>query len=292
MGETPKTALAHQLPITNYQSHRVRSSKVKNSMSVPLLRLGDSFDSYTSGEVNIHPSAVIAPGVILQAAANSKIIIGPGVCIGMGTILQVSEGILEIEAGANLGAGFLMVGQGKVGANACIGASTTVFNCSIAPQQVVPPGSILGDTSRQIGYQVEPEPTDIDATSDDAPSTEPEPAAPEQKTISSTTQFSAAAFVELKHQSTSVSQPTPTPKSQSPPEEEMAQASDLSYSTTAMPDSTAPSEQESQPSPPKIDSPNSFGTHIYGQGSINRLLTTLFPHRQSLSDQKSDNLSE
>ncbi|MUG94746.1 transferase [Scytonema sp. UIC 10036] len=119
-------------------------------MSVPPLRLRDSFDSYIGGEVIIHPSAVIAPGVILQAAPNSKIIIGSGVCIGMGSILQVHEGTLEVEAGANLGAGFLMVGQGKIGANACIGAATTVFNCSVDSGQVVAPGSVIGDSSRRI----------------------------------------------------------------------------------------------------------------------------------------------
>ncbi|KAF3888419.1 MULTISPECIES: LbetaH domain-containing protein [Nostocales] len=119
-------------------------------MSVPPLRLRDSFDSYIGGEVIIHPSAVIAPGVILQAAPNSKIIIGSGVCIGMGSILQVHEGILEVGAGANLGAGFLMVGQGKIGANACIGAATTVFNCSVDSGQVVAPGSVIGDSSRRM----------------------------------------------------------------------------------------------------------------------------------------------
>ncbi len=47
-------------------------------MSVPPLRLSDNFDSYISGEVTIHPSAVLAPGVILQAATNSKISHRPG----------------------------------------------------------------------------------------------------------------------------------------------------------------------------------------------------------------------
>ncbi|GAA6615075.1 transferase [Scytonema sp. NUACC26] len=127
-------------------------------MSVPPLRplrLRDSFDSYVGGEVIIHPSAVIAPGVILQAAPNSKIIIGSGVCIGMGSILQVHQGTLEVEAGANLGAGFLMVGQGKIGANACIGAATTVFNCSVDSGQVVAPGSVIGDSSRRITVSAE-----------------------------------------------------------------------------------------------------------------------------------------
>ncbi len=33
-----------------------------------------------------------------------------------------------------------MVGKGKIGANACIGSATTVFNYSVEPGQVVPPG--------------------------------------------------------------------------------------------------------------------------------------------------------
>ncbi|MBD2666599.1 transferase [Richelia sinica] len=247
-------------------------------MSVPLLRLSDNFSSYISGEVNIHPSAVLAPGVILQAAANSRIIIGAGVCIGMGSILQVNEGTLEIEAGANLGAGFLMVGQGKIGASACIGAATTVFNCSVAPGQVVPPGSILGDVSRQMGEAEPQSPSPSTSTSTNTPE------ATTEETVVSSTQISAA-FVELKHQSTtnSISVPSPpTPKSQSPPPEE----------TPLADASPSPESPEPEPSAADTQSPNSFGTQIYGQGSIQRLLTTLFPHRQALNDQGSDNSSE
>lgn len=179
-------------------------------MSVSLLRLGDRFDSHIHGDVIIHPSAVLAPGIILQASTNSKIVIGAGVCLGMGSILQISEGILEIETGANLGAGFLMVGEGKIGANACIGSATTVFNCSVAPGQVVPPGSILGDSSRQI----------VEASAKQPESTPPqieeqEKQQEEEKVISST-QVSCGAVEDLKDQSTPISQPSPTPKSQSP----------------------------------------------------------------------------
>jgi carbon dioxide concentrating mechanism protein CcmN len=256
-------------------------------MSVPLLRLSDNFDKYISGEVNIHKSAVLAPGVILQAAANSKIIIGPGVCIGMGSILQVNEGILEVEAGANLGAGFLMVGPGKIGANACIGSATTVFHCSVAPEQVVPPGSILGDSSRQIDEKLKEEPTSTNPTLINPPE-----AQPEEKVINST-QFSAAAFIDFKQQSTSVSPPSPTPKSQSPPVAETPLDTDSTPTETILPGSPETNTQESETSPANTDEAhNTFGTQIYGQGSINRLLTTLFPHRQSLSDQNSDNRLE
>ncbi|MEO3704914.1 transferase [Trichormus azollae] len=255
-------------------------------MSVPLLRLSDNFDKYISGEVNIHKSVVLAPGVILQAAANSKIIIGPGVCIGMGSILQVNEGILEVEAGANLGAGFLMVGPGKIGANACIGAATTVFNCSVAPEQVIPSGSVLGDNSRQIDQNLQEEPTSTNTTSTNPPEQQPE------KKVITTTQFSAAAFIDFKQQSTSLSPPSPTPKSQSPPVAETPLVTDSIPTETTLPGSLETNSQESEPSLAKTEPNNTFGTQIYGKGSINRLLITLFPHRQSLSDENSEELSE
>ena len=268
-------------------------------MSVSLLRLGDRFDSHIHGDVIIHPSAVLAPGIIIQAAINSTIVIGAGVCLGMGSILQVSEGILEIEAGANLGAGFLMVGQGKIGANACIGSATTVFNCSVAPGQVIPSGSILGDNSRQIvePLAAQPESTNppTEKPEESAKKTESSHSQPEkpedQEKFISSTQLSVAAFLEFKHQSTPVSQSSPTPKSQSPPEAETAVVGDSISEETTLPESTADFTQNLEPSESDIETHNIFGTQIYGQGSINRLLTTLFPHRQSLNNQNSDNSS-
>jgi carbon dioxide concentrating mechanism protein CcmN len=200
----------------------------------------------------------------------------------MGSILQVSEGILEIEAGANLGAGFLMVGQGKIGANACIGAATTVFNYSVAPGQVIASGSILGDTSRQV---VEPS-----AEKPESSNSQPEKPEKEEQVISST-QLSVAAFLEFKHQSTPVSPPSPTPKSQSPPVEETAVVSDSTSEETTLPESTEECSENLKPSESNLETHNIFGTQIYGQGSINRLLSTLFPHRQSLGNQNSDNSS-
>ncbi|MEH2271895.1 MAG: transferase [Nostoc sp.] len=257
-------------------------------MSVPLLRLSNNFDSsYISGEVTIHPSAVLAPGVILQAAVNSKIIIGPGVCIGMGAILQVHEGTLEVEAGANLGAGFLMVGKGKIGANACIGSATTVFNYSVEPGQVIPPGSILGDTSRQIAQIKQPESSTNNPTSPSAPPPKEEEngsGGVKEKVISSTN-FSASAFVDFKqNKSISYFKSSATPESQSPPVEEPPNNADSTLGEAAQPST----EHNSDASQLATESPNGFGTQIYGQGSISRLLTTLFPHRQSLSDSNSD----
>ena len=102
------------------------------------------------GDVEIHPTASLAPGVILQAAPNSRIVIGADVCIGMGAIINACQGNIEIESGAILGSGVLIVGESKIGNNCCIGTSTTIFQQNVAAMTVIEPGSIMGDASRQI----------------------------------------------------------------------------------------------------------------------------------------------
>jgi len=118
-------------------------------MHLPSVRPIDFLDIYVSGDVTIDESAVIAPGTILKAAPNSRIVIGAGVCVGMGTILNACDGAIALEEGATLGAGVLIIGQAKIGKNACIGSATTIFNASIDPIAVIPAGSLLGDASRQ-----------------------------------------------------------------------------------------------------------------------------------------------
>jgi carbon dioxide concentrating mechanism protein CcmN len=100
------------------------------------------------GNVSIDPSAVIAPGVLLQADENHRISIGAGVCIGAGTIVQAAGGNLYIEAGVCLGRGVLIVGSGSIDRDACIGAGTTVIDPQIEAGAMIPPHSLLGDRSR------------------------------------------------------------------------------------------------------------------------------------------------
>jgi carbon dioxide concentrating mechanism protein CcmN len=107
------------------------------------------------GNVSIDPSAVIAPGVLLQAEANSQIKIAAGVCIGAGTIVQAAGGNLYIEAGVCIGRGVLIVGNGSIDRDACIGAGTTAIDPLIEAGAVVPPNSLLGDRSRNIVSVVE-----------------------------------------------------------------------------------------------------------------------------------------
>ncbi len=100
------------------------------------------------GNVTIDPSAVIAPGVLLQAEADSRISIGAGVCIGAGTIVQAAGGNLYIEAGVCVGRGVLIIGSGSIDRDACIGAGTTAIDPQIESGAVIPQHSLIGDRSR------------------------------------------------------------------------------------------------------------------------------------------------
>lgn len=200
-------------------------------MYLPPLQPISSSHFYVSGDVTIHPSAAIAPGVLLQADPESRLLIGAGACIGMGTVLHAHQGVLEVETGVTLGAGVLIVGKGTIGANACIGTATTIFNYSPAAGEVVPPLSLLGATGRQIA---ETQPTKTQA--EDTPS----PPVPE-----------SAATEE------------PLPETQT---------AETNSATTANA-STAIASGSAQ----------GLGTVVYGQASLNQLLSTLLPHRQALN---------
>ncbi|MBF2065512.1 MAG: transferase [Calothrix sp. C42_A2020_038] len=238
-------------------------------MSVPPLRLGSSFESYISGEVIVHPSAVIAPGVILRAAPNSKIIIGAGVCIGMGSVIQLDTGTLEIEPGASLGAGFLMVGEGKIGANACIGSATTVFRCSVSPGQVVAPGSILGDKGRNT---IENETTTLNPSKALAAQTAP------QQELEDVWATNSSNSSNGYNPSNTIKQSSLDSTSQ---ENNSSTVPSPSTNSTTSESQSQPSKTSIQPQPNTEQ--NTFGTHISGQTSIQRLLVTLFPHRQALN---------
>ncbi|AFY69882.1 hypothetical protein Pse7367_1593 [Thalassoporum mexicanum PCC 7367] len=108
------------------------------------------FEPMVGGDVEIDPTATIAAGVIIQAAVGSRIKIGAGVCIGMGCVIKAYGGNLKIEDGVTLGAGVLIIGRGAIGASACIGAATTIFNCSVNSGEMVATGSLLGDRGRAI----------------------------------------------------------------------------------------------------------------------------------------------
>ncbi|MDY6902673.1 MAG: transferase [Cyanobacteriota bacterium] len=271
-------------------------------MSVPPLRLYNNFETFFSGEVIIHASAVIAPGVIMQAAPNSKIIIGSGVCIGMGSILQVDTGILEIESGANLGAGFLMVGAGKVGANACIGSATTIFRASVESGKVVPAGSIIGDNGRSFDESsAEPSTKEMNGRVKQQQAELPvaqEESERENEDKQNSSEHKPAAPAPPHSQSpTPPLTPSPRPYVSPSPISYFSLNKDSTQEVVSLSESSAEeatteeSKQESTEEPANVNS-NGMGNHIYGRSSIKSLLVTLFPHRQSLDEPLPEDDSE
>lgn len=196
-------------------------------MDLPSLELMHDCHLYTSGEVVVHPSAAIAPGVLLQADPGCRLLIGAGVCVGRGSILHAHGGTLELQAGATLGAGVLIVGDGTIGAEACIGAMATILNSSVLPKQSIAPGSLIGDFSRTVTLETP-------AASSFAPSRQQEPAAP------------------------TTPQPTLNTNGRGNP--------------------------AASPQPAAIKTM----TQVYGQAYVERIMITMFPHRQALESAESD----
>jgi len=207
------------------------------------LQLSSNSQILMSGDVVVNEGAAIAPGAILQAEPGSRISIAAGACIGMGVILHAREGTLEIAAGAILGAGVLVVGAGTIGENACIGAGTTLINPCIDKMQIMPAGSLIGDTSRQ-------------APAEEATATAPTAAPTSPETPEATT-----PPVDRPIEPIEPPQPAQTPPQTAP--------------------ETAPDPPESTAAEPP--QPGETPTILYGQAHINRLLGTLFPHRQAFN---------
>ena len=204
-------------------------------------------DIRISGDVEIHPTASLAPGVILQAASNSRIVIGADVCIGMGVIINACKGSVEIGDGAILGAGVLIIGESKIGNSSCIGTSTTIFRQNVASMAVVEPGSILGDTSRQMNLEESEKTTKTDAQSQSEP---PKSSSSQKSQKTSSNYYYAAqtnqATADNSHQEQN---------SDSIPEVEISVEPQV--------------EKEKVP--------------VVGQVYINELLVTLFPHNKGSS---------
>lgn len=242
-------------------------------MHLPRLPSISNADVYVKGDVRIDQNAAIAPGVILQADPDSQIIIAAGVCIGMGAILHAHKGILEVEAGAVLGAGVLVVGASKIGENACIGATTTIWNSSVESWQVVPPGSVVGDKSQKMTPEAAPETAGAAPIPQDTP-----PAAKEPAPVTEATK----AVLE-----------DPAPVTEATPaaiDEPVLMAEEaIAMNGKSVPGGEQPqSTPTAQPSVPEAETPEQLqfdanlppvGVTVYGQIHLNRLLLTLFPHK-------------
>ena len=205
-------------------------------MHVPSLQPVNSSQFCVSGDVTIHPTAVIASGVLLQADPEARIIIGAGVCLGLGTVIHAHQGTLEVEAEVTVGAGVLMIGAGKIGSSACIGAASTLWNHSIAHGEIVPPLSLLGVPNERSSEEQSPDRQPTDTTTVEAPIA-----------------------------------PSASPT-------QVQDAPNGTVDPAANQPSTAIQLSSSTP--------------VYGQASLNRLLSTLLPHRQMFLNSGEDSKSD
>jgi carbon dioxide concentrating mechanism protein CcmN len=231
-------------------------------MPLPPIPIEHSSEFFVSGNVTIHETAVIAPGVILQAAPHSQIILREGACLGKGTVLNAYAGTIEIEAGAILGAGVLLVGRVTIGKDACIGAASSIFNTSIEGMAMIPSGSLLGDHSRSWNADdSNPKTEQIPKENKSKPETIPSPWDEDLMTGASPTekqgnQEKAASVTDP------VSPLSATPKEEIPtnPEPEI-----INFVSPVAPEQGGSLQKHS----------------VIGKVYINQLLLSLFPERES-----------
>ena len=237
-------------------------------MHLPKLLLSNNSHIYVEGNVSIDPSAVISAGVILRADPDSKITIAAGVCIGMGAIIHAHKGTVEVESGASLGAGVLVVGKGKIGANASIGSLTTIWNHSVESLQVVPSASVLGDKGRPLPEESQPTPDSLEQKPQELSSTVPENSFTTESVNGQVPSTSNTVATDTTETNTTDTNTTDT------------NTTDTNTTETIEAETTAESQTESP-------TPKTQPT-VHGQGSLNRLLDTLFPYNQSFNSPTKD----
>ncbi|MDJ1182393.1 hypothetical protein [Roseofilum casamattae] len=260
--------------------------------------------SCIDGDVSIDPSAAIAPGVLLIANPQSRIVIGAGVCIGMGVVLHADGGTLEVSEGAVLGAGVLLVGTGTVGARACVGSVSTVLNPSVSSEQAIAPGSLLGNL---VDPREEPVKSAPSATSDSQPVvSEVSSPTPEKKSVPSATVVGQPTVSEVS---------SPTPEEESVPSEVSSPTAPEETAVESLPSATQssihsavarnlianparvnPPEEDSATDAETPESNNARATEpaptnnhsVSGHQHLERLMAKLFPHRQQFDSQVQD----
>ena len=105
-------------------------------------------ESYCVGDVIIASTAVIGKGVVLRADPGCSITIRDGVCLGAGVIIHASQGAIELHQGVCLAGGVLIIGQGQLGRQVCVGAGATLINPSLPDAAMIAANCLWGDDSR------------------------------------------------------------------------------------------------------------------------------------------------
>jgi len=107
-------------------------------------------ESYCIGDVLIASTAVIGNGVMLRADPGCSITIREGVCLGPDVLIHASQGSIELHQGVCLARGVLIIGQGQLGKQVCIGANSTLINPIFADGTILSSDSLWGDDSRSV----------------------------------------------------------------------------------------------------------------------------------------------
>ena len=214
----------------------------------------------------------MAPGVLLGAAPGCRLVISSGVCLGADAVVQARQGDLVLEVGVSLGSGVLVVGHGSIGQHTCVGANSTIINPALGPSQVVAPGSLVGDPSQ----------------ASSAPSSPPA-AAVDQPVANGVGGFAQGVSYSVQTGSTqgenALNGSSPNGNSFNGSSLNGSSLSGSSFNGGASVSNPLNGGGPNSGSPtggsPNDKSPN--GSSVYGKTQVNRLLSTLFPHRQSLN---------
>lgn len=237
-------------------------------MQLPPVHSISLSEYFVSGNVIIHETAVIAPGVILEAAPDCQIIIDAGVCLGLGCVITAQVGNIRIQEQVAIAPGSLIIGPVNIGSSACIGARSTIFQQDIESQALISPGSLLINSPVN---QPHPPPLPIDHSPDFPQVPErPEPMAPIPSPWDSEN-------LGQSNKKNSVNQAVKTSeiKPKAPTGEEVELSAETSE-TEVFPGEVTKTE----PLEPEGGEIIKEKPPVVGQVYINQLLLTLFPERR------------
>ena len=240
-------------------------------MQLPPVHSISATEYFVSGNVIIHETAVIAPGVILEADSNCRIVIGAGVCLGLGTVIIAYAGNVEIEEGVALAPGTLVIGPVTIGHSACVGSRSTIFQQDIEAQALIPAGDLL----MVVPTNAPRPPLTSESVSSPTKNADIEPIPSPWDSAESPPPAKTAAVPPPSNNPV-----TPDKSTENPAKKSVSQKS-VSQKPEAVPD--LPSVPEVIPTKPEItETVDSLAPKapVVGQVYINQLLLTLFPDRK------------
>lgn len=183
-----------------------------------------------------------------------------------------------------LGSGVLIIGSSKIGANACIGTTTTIFNASVAEMTVINPGSIIGDNSRSLPTGDSTVNNNNGVNGNGAKAEPPDEPIIENKLSDEALEKEAENSSEIINQESNSNGkevvPSPNSLTDKAADNEPAEVEDFD---PWQQEEIASVESQVEVAEQEQNSENTPGVAI-GKVYIDQLLVTLFPHKKSLNN--------